>query len=140
MATARIAHVTSPSGWSTLTPTMYGLPDDLDLSFFVGTSLIQLGMGEHQIIFVLHPDVRLSVGSRMRLANLDGDVVAIDEDYRETAGVLLPLISHDVQSASRTSSGALRLEWSNDAALEVDDDSDQYESYTITHGDRLIVV
>lgn len=36
---------------------MYGLPKDLDLSFFVGTTLIQLGIGEHQIAFVLHPDV-----------------------------------------------------------------------------------
>src|SRR5947208_21364 len=75
---------TSPSGWSTLTPTMFGLPDDLDLSFFVGISLIQLGMGEHQIIFVLHPDVRLSVGSRMRLTNPEGETFVIDEDYRET--------------------------------------------------------
>jgi hypothetical protein len=119
---------------------MYGLPEDLDLSFFAATSLIQLGMGEHQITFVLHPDVRLSVGSRMRLANPEGETFVIDDDYRETAGVLLPLISHDVQRATRTPSGALRLEWSNGAALEVDDDSTQYESYTINHGDRLIVV
>ena len=119
---------------------MYGLSEDLDLSFFVGTSLIQLGMGEHHIAFALHPDVRLSVGSRMRLTDRKGETFTIDEDYRETAGVLLALISHDVQSASRTPFGALRLEWSNGAALEVDDDSDQYESYTINHGDRLIVV
>jgi hypothetical protein len=119
---------------------MYGLPEDLDLSFFIGTTLIQLGMGEHQIAFVLHPDVRLSVGSRMRLTNPEAEMFTIDEDYRETAGVLLHLISHDVQTANRTPSGALRLEWSNGAALEVDDDSDQYESYTINHGDRLIVV
>lgn len=76
----------------------------------------------------------------MRVTNPDGETVAIDEDYRETAGVLLLLISHDVQTASRTPSGALRLEWSNGAALEVDDDTDHYESYTINHGDRLIVV
>lgn len=119
---------------------MYGLPEDLDLSFFVGTTLIQLGMGEHQIAFVLHPDVRLSVGSRMRLTDPEGETVTIDEDYRETAGVLLPLISHEVERASRTPSGALRMEWSHGAALEVDDDSDQFESYTITHGDRVIVV
>ena len=116
-----------------------GLPEDLDLSFFVGRSLIQLGMGEHQIQFVLHPDVRLSVESTMRLTSLSGETSSV-EDYRQTAGVLLPLISHDVQGASRTPSGALRLEWSNGAVLEVDDDSEQYESYTINHGDRLIVV
>jgi hypothetical protein len=40
---------------------LYGLPEDLDLSFFVDTTLTQLGMGEHQIIFSLHPDVHLSV-------------------------------------------------------------------------------
>jgi hypothetical protein len=119
---------------------MYGLSEDLDLAFFVGTTLIQLGMGEHQIAFVLYPDVRLSVQSRMRLTNPEGETFTVDEDYRETAGVLLPLISHDVQRATRTPSGALRLEWSNGAALEVDDDSAQYESYTINHGDRLIVV
>jgi hypothetical protein len=50
------------------------------------------------------------------------------------------LISHDVERAIRTSGGALRLEFSNGAALEVDDDSTHYESYTINHGDRLIVV
>jgi hypothetical protein len=119
---------------------MYGLPDDLDLSFFVGTTLIQLGMGEHQIAFALHPDVGLSVESTMRLTNPEGETVTIDEDYRVTAGVLLPLISHDVQRATRTASGALRLEWSNGAALEIDDDSEHYESYTINHGDRLIVI
>ena len=67
---------------------MYGLPEDLDLSFFVGTTL----------------------------------------NYRACGGVLLPLISHDVRCAGRTPAGALRLEWSTGAALEVDDDSDVYES------------
>lgn len=118
---------------------MYGLPEDLDLSFFVGTTLIQLGMGEHQIEFVLHPDVRLSVQSIMRLSRRNGETVTID-DYRATGGVLLPLISHDVRRASRTASGALRLEWSTGAAVEVDDDSETYESYKINHGDRLFVV
>jgi hypothetical protein len=119
---------------------MYGLPEDLDLSFFVGTTLIQLGMGEHQIQFVLHPNVRLSVESTMRLTSATGLNSRVEDGYREEAGVLLPLISHDVERASRTPSGALRLEWSNGAVLEVDDDSDQYESYTINHGERLIVV
>ena len=118
---------------------MYGLPEDLDLSFFVGTTLIQLGMGEHQIAFVLHPDVRLAVESTMRLFQPDEPAVTID-DYRSSGGVLLSLISHDVRRASRTASGALRLEWSTGAALEVDDDSERYESYTINHGDRVIVI
>ncbi|HEX2378080.1 MAG TPA: DUF6188 family protein [Gaiellales bacterium] len=118
---------------------MYGLPEDLDLSFFVGTTLIQLGVGEHQIAFVLHPDVRLAVESTMRLFHPDAPTVTID-DYRSSGGVLLPLISHDVRAASRTASGSLRLEWSTGAALEVDDDSETCESYTINHRNRLIVV
>ena len=119
---------------------MYGLPEDLDLSFFVGTTLVQLGMGEHQIIFALHPDVHLSVESTMRLSNLGAETVVIGDDYRATGGVLLALISHDVKHAARTTAGALQLGWSSGAVLEVDDDSVQYESYTINHAGRLIVV
>src|SRR5436190_18633360 len=88
----------------------------------------KLGMGEHQIAFVLHPNVRLSIESTMRVTSPTGETTRVD-DYlgigRRPASAHQPC----VVGASRTPSGALRMEWSNGTALKVDDDSDQFESY-----------
>lgn len=51
------------------------------------------------------PDVNLAVESTMRFTSPPGETSSVD-DYRQTTGVLLSLVSHDVLGACRTPSGA----------------------------------
>lgn len=68
---------------------------------------------------------------------------ALGERIKEapTAGAaLLALLGATITSASGTADGTLTLEWSDKRRLTIFDSWRQYESYTITSGDRLIVV
>ena len=118
---------------------MYGLPPDLNLRFFKGLALNQVCVGAHDVILRFHPDTSLTIGSTMRFEPAEGEAVEI-KDYRATAGSLLGLIGHPVHRAHRTEEGALRLEWEQGDALELHDSSPHAESYTIRHGDSLLVV
>lgn len=53
---------------------------------------------------------------------------------------LFPLIGDVIAVAKATTCGGLRLNFQSGALLEVPDDSTQYESFTISNGEKLIVV
>jgi hypothetical protein len=45
-----------------------------------------------------------------------------------------------VAGAAVVQPGTLRLTWSSGHVLDIIDSVEHYESYTVTHGDRVIVV
>jgi hypothetical protein len=126
---------------------MHGLSEDLDLSFFAGETLIQIGMGAFQISFVFQGDDPYDLAQRVSLRVHDaalppGRIYSRHRSSRLPGGGrrLTALDQPRCRMCNPHPGGALRLEFSNGAPLEVDDDSTHYESYTINHGDRLIVV
>jgi hypothetical protein len=56
------------------------------------------------------------------------------------AKLLVSLLNATITKASAIPPGTLALEFSNGEILEVYDASPAYESYLITHGDKVIVV
>jgi len=118
---------------------VYGLPADTDLDFLTGSQLIQVSVGENETILRLEPDISIMVASAVHLIEPDGSDVNLT-DAREIGARLLPLLGDQIVAATVIPPGTLRLSWSPGSVLEIIDSWDRFESYTITCGDRVIVV
>ena len=118
---------------------MYGLPTDLDLGFFVGSTLHQVCIGANELILHFDHGVSLTIESEF----LVGDPARGSEKFdrpRPSAARIVGLIDRTVRRADGTADGTLVLVFDQDYRLEVHDSSSQYESYQIHHDSRIIVV
>jgi hypothetical protein len=118
---------------------MYGLPADTDLSFLKDATLIQVCVGENEIILNLHPQISIMFTAVVRLLNQGGEEL-VSEESLQLAPALLPLLGSTVADVSIVPPGTLRLAWSSGQVLDLIDSEEHYESYTITNGDKVIVV
>ena len=118
---------------------MYGLDPNLDLSFLVACELIQVAVGEHEVILNFTSETSIMVASAVRLdgPNRDRDVI---EDSRTAGAALLDLLGATIMAASGAAEGTLSLTRSDEHRLTIFDSRPTYESYTITHVDRTIIV
>lgn len=118
---------------------MNGLSPDIDISFLLGTSLLQVCVGKNDLILNFDRDVRITLLSDFSFQEKDG----LPEIYRETTvgAIALFLLLHDtVEQASATEGGGLMLKFASGRILEAFDTSQQYESFWIANGDQQIIV
>jgi hypothetical protein len=118
---------------------VYRLKADEDLRFLVDTELLQVCVGRNEIVLALFDNIRITVLSRFSVAGV-GDTAKEYEDPVEGAPALLALIGDTVVSARAREDGGLCLVFRSGAVVSVYDDSDEFESFTIANGTRLIVV
>lgn len=118
---------------------MYGFSSDTNVDFFVGAQLSQVCVGENEVILHCHPSISVMIASTVRLTE-PNTTQRLLEDSRETGSALLPLLGSVVSDVSATPDGTLRLHWSSEHVLEILDSWEEFESYTIQHGDATIVV
>jgi hypothetical protein len=118
---------------------MYGLPADTDVSFLVGASLLQVCVGENEVIANLHSDMSLMIASTVRVSNRGGAIEAF-ADAKSLGAALLPLLGCVIREADGTSDGTLRLVWDDGTIVEIVDSWKEFESYTVRNGEKLIVV
>lgn len=113
---------------------MHELNVDMDVSFFVGQTLIQACFGPHDLILNFNKDqsVTLSIWSSIACVRVDGAIKRVS-DFREEAEFILNLLDLSVVSAQVLPGDALRLSFENGMYVEIYDDSDRYESYSIHH-------
>lgn len=117
---------------------MDGLPLDIDLDFMIGTQLIQVAIGENEVVLHLEPPTSIAIGGAIRLNADRGHREHLDAATIGTA--LVPLLGESIREASAQAGGVMRIVWSSGAVLDLLDSWDQYESYTVTHDGRVIVV
>jgi hypothetical protein len=117
---------------------MYGVPVDIDLSFLPGKRLESAHFSPFQLQLHFDKQVRLSIESVYRIDKA-GSVLVYDAIPAGAADVVA-LLSMDVTNAYRLAKDAVRIEFGDSRALEVVDDSVQYESFQIWNGDAIIVV
>jgi len=119
---------------------VYGLPKNIDLTFFQGMELELISFGSAQIQFYFSGGIHIGFGGK--LSHLSrGEVVVWEEGSPlAIAGGVLSLIGSRVTRVEGLPDGTLTLGFSNQEVLVLYDDSDHYESYTIRHGDDLFVV
>jgi hypothetical protein len=122
-------------------PDMYGLNTELDTKFFEGQRLIQVCFGKHDLI--LHFDetisIELLVTSSISSARL-GAELRRSHDFADHASTLLACLDFLTTSVRVLDTKTLRIEFANDTDIEIPDDSEQFESFTIRYADKLIIV
>jgi hypothetical protein len=118
---------------------MYGLPAGVDLSFLVGATLIQLCVGENELILNLHPDISVMVASVVEFDGLS-DCVSEPGDPSKAILKLLPLLGHEVAGVRGSTDGTLEVLWDTGERMRIMDSWREFESYTIRQGDHMIVV
>lgn len=119
---------------------MYGLPSDVDLTFFSGARLLQVCIGENEVILNLHPGISVMIASAVRLSTPDGAEQS-GEDARKAGTMLLPYLGNVIREATGAPDGTLEISWAESGhVLEIFDSWREFESYTIRAGERLIVV
>lgn len=118
---------------------MYGLPPDADLSFLVGAALLQVCIGENEVILNLDLDISIMVSSVVQVVSPDG--AAEQHDQPAVIGVsILGLVGKTITDAHGDESGTTALRWENGQVIRILDSWKEYESYTIRHGETVLVV
>jgi uncharacterized protein DUF6188 len=112
---------------------MYGLRNDIDLSFLNARELIQVAIGVYQIQFGFDEDVIIYVESQFNY--FDGQEEWIwkpEPGAAQIAARTVSLLSATIQNFDRQENGTLILTFSNGGRLTILDSSREYESYQIT--------
>jgi hypothetical protein len=122
---------------------MYGLPKDLNLSFFVGKRLDQVSFAQSVIFFFFDDKVSITLESsfqhqmRQDVENLRFGVM---QSVPVAHSTLMQLVGHSVVSASGDDEGTLKLTFDDGQVLGCIEHRSPYESYNFTDGEHLYVV
>jgi Family of unknown function (DUF6188) len=118
---------------------MYGLPVDTDVSFLRGSSLLQVCVGENETILNLHSRISIMIASSVSVVPPGGSESTFEEP-RQLGPALLPILGSTVTDVSIVPPGTLRLTWSSGHVVDIVDSWKEFESYTVTTDDKVIVV
>lgn len=118
---------------------MYRLQSDPKIDVLKGETLIQVCFGENDLILNFSGDISIGTYSCIGIA-LDEQPARRYEDFSAISGDLLKLLSKEVASVSWTKEGTISITFSSGGVVEFYDDSQQFESYTITKPNGLVVV
>jgi len=118
---------------------MYGLKNTEDISFLLNACVSQIVVSQSALKIDFDQPIRLTILSAFAVS-ITGQPMRRFDGSVEDAIALFPLISNVITAAKATTSGGLQVNFSSGAQLEIFDDSKQYESFTISNGDHLIVI
>ena len=121
--------------------TMYGLSEDIDLSFLQDRELEHVTIGVYQVWFGFDKEVTISVESQFRY--FDGQRVWVwqpETGAAQIAAQTLSLLGAKIEKCQGHANGTLELTFPNGRLLTFLDPSSQYESYQITRPGQTIIV
>ncbi len=118
---------------------MYRLSKDADLSFLRGVELQQVCVGCNEVILNFDQDVRITILSSFAVAYKRG-VPPIRYDDASGGSAFLALLHGTVSRGEPTDEGGLLITFRSGASITVFDDSDQYESFWLSNGNKQIIV
>lgn len=118
---------------------MYGLKDNIDLSFLKGREVIQVAIGTYQVIFAFDEDVTVSVEAQFEYSAKSG-LVEWRPGASHLAANAVGLLGSKVESVHSQKDGTVDLAFSNGDRLVLRDVSKEHESYQITRRGETIVV
>ena len=123
---------------------MYGLPKDLDLSFFIGKTLNSVAFAVNVIHLNFDDGVSINLESSFQhLHELDvanRQLGTIQSVYLIQLSSLMQLAGKAVVAAAGKEDGKLKLTFDNGHVLYCRDDTEGYECYNFTDGQRLWIV
>lgn len=119
---------------------MYKLPKDFDASFFVGKSLDFLTFSQNSVAMVFSESVCITVESSLQHKT---GTEATDEPIQHLPlhdSQLTQLLGRSVTQAFGQEDGTLTIIFDNGHVLNIFDDQESYESYSIMDGKRTIYI
>jgi hypothetical protein len=118
---------------------MYGLTVAFDAAMFLGLEVESITYGENAIHVSLDRGFAVTSMTSIRYRYSGLDDIREDRLPVSESG-LMRIVGTAVTGAVRTASGGLALTFVNGAVVEFEDDSDQYESFSITTPDGEIFI
>lgn len=118
---------------------MYGLAQGTDLSFFEGATLIQVCIGENEVVLNFHPSISVMIASNVVVLDIDGGSQTL-EDSKAIGLAATSFLGNEIAEAVVKEAGTTALRWSGGEVLEIRDTWENFESYTITYDEIRIVV
>lgn len=120
---------------------VFGLPEETNLSEFVGCHLEVVSVSLHQIKLGFDGlrNLGISVEGDYSVLRSGGDE-ALYSAAPEGADALIALVGAEVVAAVVTEPGTTTIKFVGGAAVAIYDSEAHYESYQIHIGERLIVV
>ena len=123
---------------------MYGLPKDIDLSFFVGNTLNVVSFAVNVIHLNFDGGVCINIESSFQHHQQHDvelhQIGTLQSMHGIQASSLMQLAGHSVITAVGTEVGTLTLTFDHGHVLHCLDDLQGYECYNFTDGERLWVV
>lgn len=115
------------------------LPTEQELGFLVGSILLQVCIGENEVILRFSEEISITIEARFVVRDSSGIETAFD-DARSAASSVVKLLSDTVATVNNLGGRTLRLIFSRGDILEIYGSNEGYESYQIQHGKEIFVV
>src|SRR2546423_1166891 len=115
---------------------MYGVPADLDLSFLHGAELQLVCLGVYDVQFHFHPTAVISSYDSWNLFESDGTCIDSGLPFPRPPFQLHRLLGQRVVETLISSPTYLELVFERGERLRFSDTSQQFESFTINHGEN----
>jgi hypothetical protein len=122
---------------------MYGLPEKIDLNFLKGKSLLQVCIGQNEIILHFEDDESDSVSITIQsYIEVNSDIKEIEkfENIIEAGRACCESLGQKITTIYPQTNGTLKLEFDSKNFIIIYDDSKKYESYSIKYKNGLVVV
>ena len=119
---------------------MYGLPKDFNGDFFVGRTLEAVMFTENTVHLAFDNDVSVTIESSLQHVTSQAGELSDPQAVPLRHSRLMELTGHRVLNAADAGSGTLRLQFDNDHVVNIFDDTESYESYSISHNGTAIFV
>ncbi len=118
---------------------MYGVPADLDLRGLIGSTLVQIALGEFQIQFHFTPDTEIAVEGRWEVRDGAGRLIDNGQENanREVYRVH-HLLGRHVVHAEVDPPDSMTLKFDNGYSLQIFDSKKDFESFTIQPGGIVV--
>jgi hypothetical protein len=117
---------------------MFGIPEDLDLTFLHGRELVQVCLELYQVQFHFHPEGTVAVEGEWELLDVDGALLDRSKPPPRTEPFQLHLLLGQRVAESQIGPRWIALRFVNGELLRVFDNSTKYESFSIQPGDIVV--
>jgi hypothetical protein len=118
---------------------MYRLPSDPAIDVLKGQTLIQVCFGENDLFLNFSGNISFGIYSSVGLGT-NADRVVKSCDFAGVSQDLLRLLSVLVSNVNWAKDGRISITFETGYVVELYDDSEQFESYTIKKPDGVVVV
>jgi hypothetical protein len=114
---------------------MYKFKTDLNLSHLIKDELIQICIGENELIFNFHSNNSITILGEWSLINKEcHEIDKCEEHSNRKAYYIHNLLGKKIEAYNIVNPSQLNLNFEGGYTLEIYDDSDQYESCLISPG------